>query len=192
MKPEAGEDIRKCLLNRDDEPCRGVLSVQTEVTFCVQGIENTSCAIDSILRRAQGAGARAPSHRLAVSSDAPRGSAHAQQHRDPPDRTHRRRTDRRASGAGLRGFPAVGTGPAGRLLHPGGPGGTDRQPTGRIPGRHGLAGRGARRRPGDRAGHRRRHPAAAAPAPRIRRILDHAASPRIKGTPGTPSGLYSG
>ncbi|MFJ1700306.1 hypothetical protein ACIOHC_35530 [Streptomyces sp. NPDC088252] len=30
-----------------------------------------------------------------------------------------------------------------------------------------MAGRGARRRPGDRAGHCRRHPAAAAPAPRL-------------------------
>ncbi|MFF3788328.1 IS1380 family transposase [Streptomyces sp. NPDC001933] len=27
-----------CLLSRDDEPCRGVLSVQAEGTFCVQGI----------------------------------------------------------------------------------------------------------------------------------------------------------
>lgn len=67
-----------------------------------------------------GAAAPAPSHRPAVSSGAPRrGSAHAQPHQDPPDRARRRRPDRRASRAGLRGIPAVGTGPAGRLLHPG-------------------------------------------------------------------------
>lgn len=93
-----------------------------------------------------------PSH----STDAPRqGSAHAQQHQDPPDRAPRRRVDRRAPGAGHRGVPAVGTGPAGRLLHRRGPGGADRQAAGRIPGRLSPAGRGARRRPGDRAGHRR-------------------------------------
>ena len=38
--------------NWDDEPCRGVLSVQAEDTFCVQGVANMSCASDSILRLA--------------------------------------------------------------------------------------------------------------------------------------------